>query len=172
MKREDLLPSFSYKIRGVYNVLAHHPERKKVITYSVGSVGLSVGQAAAALGMEATVIMPERTPMKRRSAIERTGAKVLIHGKTLSESHAEAERLAQSNSELSLLPPHEHPLVIAGHATVGLEVVRQIGPAIESSGSNKELDAIFVVGGGCSLLAGVATVMKQIMPGAKACLAK
>ncbi|KAL1504676.1 hypothetical protein AB1Y20_008456 [Prymnesium parvum] len=167
LKREDLLPTFSYKIRGAYNMLSHHPPTQKVVTYSVGSAGLSIAQAAAALKMEATVVMPERTPMKRRKAIERAGATVLIHGTSLTEAQAEAERLAQVKSELTLIPPHDNPLVIAGHATAGLEVVRQIGPAIERWSGTKDLDAIFVVAGGSSLLAGVSTVMKQIMPRTK-----
>jgi len=128
-----------------------------------------VALSAAALGLVATIVMPARTPIKRRTAIELAGAKVLIHGTTLAQSQAEAERLAAASpDDVSLMQPHDNQLVIAGQATTGLEIVRQIGPALEELSENaKALDAIFVVAGGSSLLAGTAAVMKQIMPRTK-----
>jgi len=178
LKREDLLPSFSFKVRGAYNMLAHRASPgAKFVTYSVGSQGHSMASAAAALGMDATVVMPERTPIKRRQAIERQGAKVIIHGKGLTDAKDEAIRLAEQDGSLTLVQPHEDSYVIAGQATAGLEVVRQIGPALESlEGSpgstttkdgSRELDAIFVTAGGSSLLAGIAAVVKAIAPRVK-----
>jgi len=108
LKREDLLPSFSFKLRGAYNLLAHQEDCNEVITYSVGSQGLSVAVAARALGIPATVVIPERTPLKRRLAIERTGAHVITHGKSLSESQAYAEAHVVAHPSVSLVEPHDH----------------------------------------------------------------
>ena len=167
LKREDLLPSFSYKLRGAYNLLATRTAedgKNEVITYSVGSQGHSLSIAASALGQKATIVMPERTPLKRQQAIERTGAQVVVAGSTLSDAQAHAEAFAASHPSVRLVEPHDDPLVIAGLATAGLEVIKQIGPALEGHG---KLDAIFVVAGGSSLLAGVASVFKSIMPHTK-----
>lgn len=166
LKREDLLPSFTFKIRGAYNQLAHMPPGTKVVTYSVGSQGMSVACAAAALGIEATIVMPERTPIKRRDAIARAGAQVVIHGRSLKDAMAEAIRLSEGTPEMSFLQPHDDAHVIAGHATAGLELVKQAGAALEGSNA-EQLDAVYVVAGGSSLLAGVAAVMKAIMPSTK-----
>ena len=122
---------------------------------------------AAALGVEATVVMPERTPLKRRNAIERQGAKVIIHGKGLIDAKMEALRLSENSPELTMVQPHEDPQVIAGQATAGLEIVRQIGPVLEGIKGSKDLDAVFITAGGSSLLAGVAAVIKQITPRVK-----
>ena len=169
LKREDLLPSFSFKLRGAYNLLANlPPESSQVVSASVGSQGLSVAVAARELGIEATVVVPERTPHKRRQAIERAGGTVVVSGKTLSESQHEARRLAEESPHLELVPSHDNPMIIAGQATAGLEVVKQMGAVLGSDGgAGEELDAIFVVAGGSSLLAGVAAVMKAVMPRTK-----
>ena len=167
LKREDLLPSFSFKLRGAYNQLAvNNP--MGVVTWSVGSQGHSVAVAARALGIPVTVVMPERAPLKRRLAIERAGARVVIAGKTLADSEAHAEELVATDERLTLVQPHDDPQVIAGQATAALEVIKQIGPALEiTEGGSGRLDAIFVVAGGSSLLAGIAAVMKAVMPGTK-----
>jgi len=167
LKREDLLPSFSFKLRGAYNQLAYVNEQSQpseVITYSIGSQGHSVAVAASALGMRATVVMPERAPAKRRAAIERAGAQVVVAGSTLSDAQAHAESYANSHADVAFLRPHDDPFVIAGQATCGLEVIKQVGGALEGQG---KLNAIFVVAGGSSLLAGIASVFKQIMPHTK-----
>ena len=169
IKREDLLPSFSFKLRGAYNRLAHEPaETTEVITYSVGSQGHAVAVAARALGIPSMVVMPERTPAKRRAAIERSGATVIVAGKTLAESQAEAVALTGAKPQALLLEPHEDPLVIAGQATAALEIIKQIGAALEAQEKcGGQLDAVFVVAGGSSLLAGIAAIMKSVMPNTK-----
>jgi len=171
LKREDLLPSFSFKLRGTYNQIAHLPgdTSSGVVTYSVGSQGHSSAIAAHHLGIGCTVVMPERTPLMRQHAIERTGAKVVVEGKSLGESQEAAEKLAES-SGARRLQPHNDPLVIAGQATTGLEIIKQVGAALEaeaSLGPEQKLSAIFVVAGGSSLLAGIASVFKSIMPHTK-----
>ena len=204
LKREDTLPSFSFKVRGVYNLLAQVPVRAEsgVITYSVGSQGHSIAVAARELGVKATIVMPERTPLKRRQAIEMLGAKVVVHGalrvcprpacqhcrtrhaaitprsphtagERLGDAAAEAERLAENGGgeRMYFVEPHDHPLVIAGQATCALELVRQMGKELErrpgSGVTRAQLDAVFVVAGGSSLLAGVASVIKSISPHTK-----
>jgi len=169
IKREDLLPSFSFKLRGAYNRLAHLPaDTTEVVTYSVGSQGHAVAVAARALGIPSMVVMPERTPAKRRAAIERSGATVIVAGKTLAESQAEAVALTGAKPQALLLEPHEDPLVIAGQATAALEIIKQIGAALEAQEKcGGQLDAVFVVAGGSSLLAGIAAIMKSVMPNTK-----
>lgn len=178
IKREDLLPSFSFKIRGAYNLLADIESKggRNVVTYSVGSQGHSVALAARQLGMHATIVVPERTPVVRRKTLEHKGATVIVHGKSLADSQMLAESMADENAELTLLRPHDDERVIAGQATVGLELVRQHGAAMSESlpstaapeaTARTHLDAIFVCVGGGSLLAGVAAAVKQIMPGTK-----
>ena len=169
LKREDLLPSFSFKLRGAYNLLAHmqSDEKDEVVTWSVGSQGQSVAVAARHLGIKATVVMPERTPLKRREAIQRTGATVVVAGTTLAEAQSEAMRMAEQSPGMELVSPHDDPLVIAGQGTAGLEVVKQIGAALDGQSGRDQLDAIFIVAGGSSLLAGVAAVMKSVMPHTK-----
>lgn len=167
VKREDLLPSFSYKLRGAYNRLAHLPaDKKEVITASVGSQGLSVAVAARALGVRATVVMPQRTPAKRIAAIERAGAMVVVKGTTLGEAFEEVQKIASADPQVMELQPHDDPYVISGQATAALEIVKQIGAALEGNEHNR-LDAVFVVAGGSSLLAGVAAVVKSVMPRTK-----
>ena len=169
LKREDLLPSFSFKLRGAYNLLAHDESdaRSGVITYTVGSLGHSVAVAARALGIPSTIVVPERVPLKRRLAIERAGARVIVHGQTLKEAEQYVHAQVAADPSLHLVQPHDHPHVIAGQGTVALETVKQIGPALEGTADDDRLDAIFVVAGGSSLLAGVAAVMKSIMPTTK-----
>jgi len=170
IKREDLLPSFSFKIRGTYNLLADIEQKggRNIVTYSVGSQGHSVAVAAGHLGMSATVVMPERTPVQRQKAIERAGGRVIVHGKTLSDAQMLAESMSDEDTTLTLLHPHDDERVIAGQATVGLELVRQHGAAMVAGPSEHgHLDAIFVCVGGGSLLAGIAAAIKQVMPGTK-----
>jgi len=100
--------------------------------------------------------------------IERTGATVVVAGTTLGEAQLAADELAESRPQAQLLQPHDDPLVIAGQATAGLEVIKQIGAALEGQDlHDQRLDAIFVVAGGSSLLAGIAAIMKSVMPHTK-----
>jgi len=170
IKREDLLPSFSYRIRGAYNVLdaLRRDGTTSVVTYSVGSQGHSLAVAAQSLGIAATIVMPERVPAARVLAIERAGGQVKIHGRQLDDARQEAVRMAdESGGSLVMIRPHDDPRAIAGQATVGLEIIRQHGAAIEAAGTGAHLDAIFVCTGGSSLIAGVAAAVKQMMPTTK-----
>lgn len=141
IKREDLLPAFSYKVRGAFNVLdsIRREGASRVIAYSIGGQGYAVAVAAAALGMKATVVLPERTPRQRRMQVERAGATVVIHGSGLEEAKQEAQRLARaSEGESIFCHLHDDVRVIAGNATVGLEIVRQHSVALEAGVADKK----------------------------------
>ena len=166
LKREDMLPAFSYKTRGAYNLLSAVRQRGGggVVTWSVGSQGRAVACCAQKLGLPLTVVMPARSPVARRKAIEQKGGTVVTHGTTLADARAEAIRLAASSDEMTLLEPHDDPHVVAGQATAGLEIVRQFGAATKSGA---HLDAIFTPVGGGSLIAGVAVTVKALSPTTK-----
>jgi len=163
IKREDTNPTFTYYIRGAYNQLAAVKAINKgsVVTGSVGSRGYAVATVARRLGLRASIVMPESTPQPRIENVVREGATVIQKGTTVADSQAEADRLASVDEDTYLLDPHNDPLVIAGHATVGLEILRQ--HARWRAGEGK-LDGVFVNVGGGSLLAGVAAVVKQLSP--------
>jgi len=171
LKREDLNPSYSFYIRGAYAKLADLKAKgcAGVIVVSIGSRGHAVGVAARRLGLAATVVMPVHTPHSRAAAVARSGATVVRHGGSMSEAQAHAEAMAAEGG-LYLVRAHDDPLVIAGNATVGMEISRQHGAALKllrPAASAHHLDAVFVPVGGGSLLAGVAAALKQISPSTK-----
>lgn len=140
IKREDLLPSFSYKVRGAFNLLdsIKREGANKVVTYSIGGQGHSLAVAANALGMDATIVMPERTPRQRRAQIVRDGAKVVIHGSSLEDAKREAQRIAkESGGDTVFCHLHDDVRVIAGAATVGLEIVRQHSAVLDGWSKHK-----------------------------------
>jgi len=191
LKREDLLPTFTFYARCAINDLSSYRaagETRQLITSSVGSRGHALAWAANRLGMRLTVVMPSVTPASRREAVQRLGATVLIRGTTVVEAHAEAAALATAEN-LVPVGTHERPPVVAACATVGLEILRQHGAAVaaaaapassgmggssgggggdggsqSSSRSMPQLDAVFVSVGGGSLLAGVASAIKNTSP--------
>ena len=177
LKREDLNPSYSFYIRGAFAKLADLKSQgcTEVITVSIGSRGYAIACAARRLGIHATIVMPEATPQSRSEAVARKGATVLRHGASMSEAQAEAARRAGGTTGLHLLRAHDDPLIIAGNATVGIEITRQHGAALSAAitgagsraGPAPKLDAVFVPVGGGSLLAGVASAVKQISPTTK-----
>jgi threonine dehydratase len=157
LKREDQQPVFSYKLRGAYNLMASlSPEvrRQGVIAASAGNHAQGVALAAQKLGITAVIVMPKTTPEIKINAVRRLGAEVILHGNTYDESHEHALQLAQKKN-LTMVPPFDHPLVIAGQATVGVEILEQHpGP----------IDIIFVPVGGGGLIAGIAAYVKQQRP--------
>ena len=152
-----------------------------MITVSIGSRGYAIACAAHRLGLSATIVMPEQTPKSRSTAVARKGATVLRHGASMSEAHAYAAHCA-STSGIHLLSAHDDPYIIAGNATVGIEITRQHGAALSAvlagtyrgHAAARPLDAVFVPVGGGSLIAGVAAAVKQISPQTKvrACVSR
>ena len=157
LKREDLQPVFSFKLRGAYNKLASlTPEERArgVIASSAGNHAQGVALAARRLGVQALIVMPETAPRIKVDAVERLGAEVLLAGASYDEAKETAEALAAERG-MVLIPPYDDEHVIAGQGTVGMEIVRQQG---------EPFDAIFVSVGGGGLIAGIAAYIKALWP--------
>ena len=157
LKREDLQPVFSFKLRGAYNKLAQLTEAQGavgVIAASAGNHAQGVALAAAKLGLKATIVMPKTTPQIKVNAVKRRGARVLLNGDSYDEAAKHALKLAEERG-MTYIPPYDDPDVIAGQGTVGMEVLRQCSAPIH---------AIFVPVGGGGLLAGIAAYVKYLRP--------
>lgn len=157
LKREDLQPIFTFKVRGAYNKLASLGEtarRHGVIAASAGNHAQGVALAARELGVSALIVMPETAPRIKVEAVARLGAEVVLAGDTYDEAREHAEALAAERG-MPLVPPFDDPDVIAGQGTVAMEIVRQHGDP---------LDAIFVEVGGGGLIAGIAAYIKALWP--------
>lgn len=157
LKREDMQPVFSYKIRGAYTLMVSlsAAERERgVITASAGNHAQGVALAADKLGIHATIVMPKTTPEIKVESVRRLGAEIILHGNTYDEASERAHELGEAGG-LSYIPPYDHPQVIAGQGTVAMEILRQ-HPA--------PIDAIFVPVGGGGLIAGVAAYVKALQP--------
>ncbi len=158
LKREDLQPVFSFKLRGAYNKLASLSDEERargVIASSAGNHAQGVALAARRLGTRALIVMPETAPRIKVDAVERLGAEVLLAGDSYDGARARAETLAAERG-MVLIPPYDDEQVIAGQGTVGMEIVRQQG---------EPFDAIFVSVGGGGLIAGIAAYIKALWPG-------
>jgi len=158
LKREDLQPVFSFKLRGAYNKMAGLPREKLakgVIAASAGNHAQGVALAAQKLGCRAVIVMPVTTPRIKVDAVAGRGAKVVLHGDSYDEAYAEAMRLKRRHG-YAFVHPYDDPEVIAGQGTVGMEILRQhAGP----------IDAVFVAVGGGGLISGIASYLKALRPG-------
>lgn len=157
LKREDLQPVFSFKIRGAYNKMARLPEnilQKGVITASAGNHAQGVALSAQKLGCTATIVMPETTPQIKVDAVKARGGNVVLAGVSYNDAYDHAMKLV-AESGLTYIPPFDDPDVIAGQGTIGMEIVRQHA---------KPIHAVFVAIGGGGLAAGVAAFIKQVRP--------
>lgn len=157
LKREDLQPVFSFKLRGAYNRIAHlsNEERSRgIIAASAGNHAQGVAFSARRLGIRAVIVMPVTTPRIKVAAVEALGAEVVLHGDNYSEA---ADRCAEmtAGSGMTFIHPFDDELVIAGQGTVADELLRQ---------SSGRLDAVFVPVGGGGLIAGVAAYLKALTP--------
>ena len=160
LKREDMQPVFSFKLRGAYNKMAGLPAatlRRGVIAASAGNHAQGVALAAQRLGCRAVIVMPVTTPRIKVEAVRARGARVVLHGDTYDEAAAEARRLERAKG-YAFVHPYDDPDVIAGQGTVGLEILRQ-APA--------DLHAVFVAVGGGGLIAGVGACLKAVRPGVR-----
>jgi len=157
IKREDLQPIFSFKLRGAYNKMAGLPKarlRRGVIAASAGNHAQGVALAAQRLGCRAVIVMPVTTPRIKVDAVKARGAEVKLYGDTYSDAYEEAQRLRRRRG-LVFVHPYDDPEVIAGQGTIGMEIVRQ---------HQGELDAIFVPVGGGGLISGIAAYVKRVRP--------
>ncbi len=157
LKREDMQPVHSFKLRGAYNRmsgLAPEAARKGVIAASAGNHAQGVAMAGTRLGIKTIIVMPVTTPAIKIDAVRALGGKVVLHGDTYDEAAAHAQSLVAEKG-YTFVHAFDDPGVIAGQGTVGLEIARQhSGP----------LDALFVPVGGGGLMAGVAAYLKYIRP--------
>lgn len=160
LKREDLQPVFSFKIRGAYNKIAslsHDEAKRGVITASAGNHAQGVALSATKLGIPSTIVMPVTTPAIKVNSVRRLGGTAVLHGDTFDEAYKYALSLAAEHN-LPFVHPYDDPDVIAGQGTVGMEILRQhTGP----------LHAVFVPVGGGGLISGVAAYIKYLRPETK-----
>lgn len=157
LKREDLQPVFSFKIRGAYNRIAALTEAelaRGVICASAGNHAQGVALAAARRDTPATVVMPTTTPAIKIAAVRALGGEVVLHGDSFDDAHAHAREL-EARTGATFIHPFDDPDVIAGQGTVGLEIARQHADPIQ---------AVFVPIGGGGLAAGVAAILKFLRP--------
>jgi threonine dehydratase len=160
LKREDLQPIFSFKLRGAYNKMAALPRARLargVIAASAGNHAQGVALAAQRLGCRAVIVMPVTTPRIKVDAVRSRGAEVRLHGDSYAEAYQEALRIKRKRG-LVFVHPYDDPEVIAGQGTIGMEIVRQ---------HPGELDAIFVPIGGGGLISGIAAYVKRVRPGVR-----
>lgn len=158
-KFENLQRTGSFKERGALNrILALTPEERGqgVIAASAGNHAQGVAFHAQRLGIPATIVMPERTPLIKVSNTERYGAHVVLHGTNYDEAMEEALRRRAAEG-LSLVHPFDQPEVIAGQGTIGIELVRQV----------PTLDVVVVPVGGGGLISGIAVAVKALRPGVR-----
>ncbi|OMJ30234.1 Threonine dehydratase, mitochondrial [Smittium culicis] len=158
LKREDLQPIFSFKIRGAYNKISSLTEEEKargVVACSAGNHAQGVAYAARHLGINAKIVMPLLTPEIKWKNVQNMGSEVILFGDDFDGAKAECERLCKEEG-LTNIPPFDDPHVIAGQGTVGVEILRQIRPS--------EVYAIFTAVGGGGLISGIAAYVKRICP--------
>jgi threonine dehydratase len=160
LKREDMQPVFSFKLRGAYNKMVNMDSaalKRGVIASSAGNHAQGVALAAQKLGCRAVILMPLTTPKIKVDAVKARGAEVHLHGDTYDEAHAEARRLGKAR-KLGFVHPYEDPEVIAGQGTIGMEILRQTAHPIH---------AVFVPIGGGGLISGIASYIKRLRPAIK-----
>ncbi len=160
LKREDLQPVYSFKIRGAYNKIIHLSEQEKnrgIIAASAGNHAQGVAMSAQKLGLSAMIVMPTTTPQIKVNAVKSFGAKAILFGDSYDEAYGKARELSLEQ-ELTFIHPYDDPYVIAGQGTIGMEVLRQAG---------EDIDAIFVPVGGGGLLAGIIAYVKVLRPDVK-----
>ena len=160
LKREDLQPVFSFKLRGAYNKMSGLDAEqlaRGVICASAGNHAQGVALSAAKLNVRAIIVMPRTTPAIKVDACRARGAEVILHGDAFDEALAEARR-REAEEGLTFLHPFDDAEVIAGQGTIGMELLHQhTGP----------IEAIFVPIGGGGLAAGIATFVKYLRPETK-----
>ena len=122
LKREDLQPVFSFKLRGAYNKMMHLSERQLasgVIAASAGNHAQGLALAAAKKGVKAVIVMPKTTPQIKVDAVRSRGARALLHGDTYDEALAHALQMADDKG-MVYIHAYDDPEIIAGQGTVGM----------------------------------------------------
>jgi len=157
LKAEHLQRVGAFKFRGAYNAIARLPAEQRargIAAYSSGNHAQAVALAARELGSSAVIVMPADTPPAKLDAVAGYGAEIVTYDRYTGNREELGERLAGERG-LALIPPYEHPDVIAGQGTAALELLEEVGA----------LDALVVPVGGGGLIAGSATAAKGLQPG-------
>lgn len=160
LKREDMQPVFSFKLRGAYNKIASLSTEKLkrgVICASAGNHAQGVAMSAAKIGCRAVIVMPTTTPQIKVDAVKKRGGEVVLAGTSYDEAYAHAIELEKAE-KLTFVHPFDDPEVIAGQGTIGMEILRQ------HSRHDGPIHAVFVAIGGGGLAAGVAAYIKRVRP--------
>jgi threonine dehydratase len=159
LKLENLQMTGAYKERGALNklLLMSAADRERgLIAASAGNHAQAVAYHSGRLGVRATIVMPEATPIMKVANTRAHGARVVLHGANYDEAYAEARRLEQAE-QLTFVHPFDDPEIIAGQGTIALEILAQ----------EPEVEAVVVPIGGGGLVSGVGTALKALRPGAK-----
>ena len=160
LKREDMQPVFSFKLRGAYNKMANLSAEvlaRGVIAASAGNHAQGVALSAQKLGCRAVIVMPTTTPLIKINAVKTRGAEVVLFGDSYSDAYVHALELEQSE-QLTFVHPYDDPHVIAGQGTIAMEILQSHPEPIE---------AIFCCVGGGGLIAGIAAYVKAVRPDIK-----
>ena len=160
LKREDLQPVFSFKLRGAYNKmskLAPEALSRGVICASAGNHAQGLALSAQRMGVRAVIVMPTTTPLIKVDAVRRRGGEVVLAGESYSDAYLHAKELEQAEG-LTFVHPYDDPEVIAGQGTIGMEILRQHA---------KPIHAIFCCVGGGGLISGIAAYVKRVRPDIK-----
>jgi threonine dehydratase len=158
LKLENEQPIGAFKIRGAYNAIRKLPDparQRGVITYSSGNHGQAVAYAAKQFGVRAVIVMPETAPAVKIDGVKRWGGEVILAGRTSEDRRHKAETLAARDG-LAVVPPFDHPDIVAGQATVALEIVEQ----------RPDVATVVVPVGGGGLISGVVTGLAAAGSGA------
>jgi len=158
LKREDMQPVFSFKIRGAYNKIAHLSDtvaQRGVICASAGNHAQGVALAARSRGIRSVIVMPKTTPSIKVQAVIDFGGEAVLHGDDYDQAYEHAMELMREQG-LTYIHAFDDADVIAGQGTIGMEVLRQR--------SGDQIDAIFVAVGGGGLIAGIGAYVKTLYP--------
>ena len=157
LKREDLQPVFSFKLRGAYNKLTTLPQEileAGIICSSAGNHAQGVALAAKRKGIRAVIVMPVTTPSIKVEAVRSLGGEVILHGDTYDDAYAHARQL-EKEQQLTFIHPFDDPDIIAGQGTIGMEILEQ---------TDEKISAVFVPIGGGGLISGIAAYIKAVDP--------
>jgi len=154
LKLENEQPVGAFKIRGAYNAIRRMPydvRQRGVITYSSGNHGQAVAYAAQQFGLRALIVMPETAPAVKVEGVKKWGGEVVFAGRTSEDRRIKAEEIAARDG-LAIVPPFDHADIVAGQATVALEIVEQL----------PEVETVVVPVGGGGLISGIVAGLRAV----------
>ena len=157
IKREDLQPVFSFKLRGAYNKISKLKNKKHIVAASAGNHAQGVAMTCKKLKLESSIVMPLTTPTIKVNAVKKLGSKVILSGDTYDEAYSFAIKFAKDNN-YEFVHPYDDLDVIAGQGTIAIELIDQL---------NEHPDYVFIPVGGGGLLAGMSVYLKSVSPKTK-----